>query len=332
MQCMARKGSRNSRRGNGIKKIEPSVQTMDFITPSLEGGQIGTYYIDLSQAASILNRRFYRQGLNWAVGGFKIFTSQSCTLTIRKAHDTWVTSGSWEKTMRHWLKQQNEAIAEAGAESAISGFRDYKVYLDDEHQTAGTVNTFDANLIPIGADLLPFPTGEWEPSQVVLPNVGAPGVTVEYNVTLYGGGNPQKKGAVDGYARSRAYPQSPDPESPVISAGWIGDMMDKGDDQDAVLQNATIKNDELPYDQAIYPGVGSGVPGETAGTSMVHDLASVTATTIGGITRMKGGSFPCGLIRLDVGNTSGSALQVRFLVELVPGTHRGYLAESMTEM
>lgn len=315
-----------------MRKIEPAIQTMTFSTDTIAAGATGTFYIDLSQAASILNRRFYRQGLNWAVGGFKILTSNPFTISVRKAHDTWVTSGSWEKTMRHWLKQQNEAIAEAGAESAVSGFRDYKVYLDDEHVAAGTANTFDANLVPVGGDALPFPTGEWQPSQVVIPNVGAPGVTVEYNVSLYGGGNPAKKGAVDGYARSRAYPQSPDPESPVISSGWIGDMMDKGDDQDAVLQNATAKNDELPYSQTVYPGVGSGIPGETSGTSMFHDIVNVTPTTIGGITRAKGGSFPCGLIRLDATNNGEISSNFTILVELVPGNHRGYLAESMTEM
>ena len=315
-----------------LRKWSQQFKRWIFLTPSLESGATGNFYIDLSQAASILNRRGYRQGLNWAVAGFKIITSQNCEILIRKAHDTWVTSGSWEKTMRHWLKQQNEAIAEAGAESAVSAFRDYKVYLDDEHVSAGTANTFDANLIPLGGDGLPYPVGEWEPSQVVIPNVGAPGVTAEYNVTLYGGSTPAKKGAVDGYALSRAYPQSPDPDAPAISTGWIGDMMDKGDDQDAVLQNATLKNNDLPYNQTVYPGVGSGVPGETSGTSMTHDIATVTGTTVGGITRMKGGSFPCGLIRIDVNNTSGTDLQVRLLVELVPGYHRGYLAESMTEM
>ena len=329
---MASKASRNTRRGNGMRKIEPSVQTMLFNTDVIEVGGTGTFYIDLSQAASILNRRFYRQGLNWAVAGFKILTQNPFSISIRKAHDTWVTSGSWEKTMRHWLKQQNEAIAEAGAESAVSGFRDYKVYLDDEHVTAGTANTFDANLLPLGGDGLPFPTGEWEPSQIVLPNFGAPGNTVEYNVKLYGSAASGAQGAVDGYAQSRAYPQSPDPDAPAISLGWIGDMMDKGDDQDAVLQNATLKNNDLPYNQTVYPGVGSGAPGETAGTSMIHDIVNVTTTTIGGITRAKGGSFPCGLIRLDATNQGSISANFALLVELVPGNHRGYLAESMTEM
>ena len=58
MQCMARK--RNSKK----RKLEPAVQTLAFTVPS------GTQTVDISQAASLVNRRFYRQGINWVVSGF----------------------------------------------------------------------------------------------------------------------------------------------------------------------------------------------------------------------------------------------------------------------
>ena len=50
-------------------KIEPSVLTLTFATP---GSGAARSYIDLSQVASLVNRRFYRQGINWAVAGFKL--------------------------------------------------------------------------------------------------------------------------------------------------------------------------------------------------------------------------------------------------------------------
>ena len=128
------------------KKMEPAVTTMSFATATVAPNSTQSFFIDLSQCASILNRRFYRQGLNWAVSGFKLTTQATQgAVTIRKASDTWVTSGAWEKTMRHWLKQQNEAIDDAGAESAVARYRDYKIHLDDEHVTA----TFANNLLPI---------------------------------------------------------------------------------------------------------------------------------------------------------------------------------------
>lgn len=60
-----------------------------------------------------------------------------------------------------------------------------------------------------------------------------------------------------------------------------------------------------------------------------HDYEFVTGTTIGGTTRLKGGNFPCGLIRIDA-QCDIDLIQLQ--IDLVPGNHRGYLAEPMTEM
>jgi hypothetical protein len=46
---------------------------------------------------------------------------------------------------------------------------------------------------------------------------------------------------------------------------------------------------------------------------------------------MKGGNFPCGLIKINAAN-SGSTANILIQLDLVPGDHRGYLCESMTEM
>jgi len=68
---MAKKSNRNSRRSRGMKKIEPSELTITLRTPIMNPGADEDFYCDLSQVASLVNRRFYRQGLNWAVSGFK---------------------------------------------------------------------------------------------------------------------------------------------------------------------------------------------------------------------------------------------------------------------
>ena len=53
---------------------------------------------------------------------------------------------------------------------------------------------------------------------------------------------------------------------------------------------------------------------------------------------MKGGQFPCGLMRFNVINTTedsqgdGVSIEYSIQVDLVPGSHRGYLCETMTEM
>ncbi len=88
-------------------KIQPAVQTLSFnFQPSKlpPGGQF--FYLDLSQVASIVNRRFYRQGLNWAVGGFKLSTTATTVgnVFINKLPTTWVMSNAWEKSFRAWQK------------------------------------------------------------------------------------------------------------------------------------------------------------------------------------------------------------------------------------
>ena len=301
--------------------IEPSVQTLTFITPSTTAGNTGQHTIDLSQVASLINRRFYRQGINWAVAGFKIFTAAPGAVSIHKLQNTWVTANAWQKAFSKWNKQQMDAVKEMGAESAVAKFRDFKIHMDATHVTAG----FGANLLPTDSTGAAILLGEWEASQVVIPNDGAPGVTNEYFVQMNGASTAAAKSIIGGYVFSRSYPQSPDPVSPAVETSWLNRMFDVGDENDDVLDNATDRNDELPYDQTQYPGSAGNFTG-----LQIHDQSSITATTIGGTTRLKGGNFPCGLVRIQHQPLESSNLVIQ--VDLIPGSHRGYLCEPMTEM
>ena len=303
------------------KRMDPAVQTVTLITPTTLGGQTGSHTIDLSQVASLINRRFYRQGINWAVAGFKIFTATPGSVAIHKLQNTWVTGNAWEKAFRKWNKQQMDAVEEMGAESAVAGFRDFKIHMDATHVTAG----FGANLLPTDSTGTAILAGEWQASQVVIPNDGAPGVTNEYFVQMNGASSAAAKSIIGGYAFSRSYPQSPDPVSPAIETSWLNRMFDVGDENDDVLDNATDRNDELPYNQVAYPGSSTNFDG-----LQIHDQSSITGTTIGGTTRLKGGNFPCGLIRVQHIPLESANLVIQ--IDLVPGTHRGYLCEPMKEM
>ena len=88
-------------------KIQPAVQTMVFRFDVDSGQQMN--FIDLSQCASILNRRFYRQGLNWAVSGFKVLTQQEGEISIQKLPNTWIMSNAWEKSFRAWQQMIKNA-------------------------------------------------------------------------------------------------------------------------------------------------------------------------------------------------------------------------------
>jgi len=321
---MAKKKSRTKR----MKKVQPSVLTMLFEIP------VGNSTIDLSQAASILNRRFYRQGITWAVSGFRAYKpgateAGAVGLTISKLPNTWTMSNGWEKSFRLWNKQQMEAIEEAGAESAVARFRDFKIHMDVTHVTDG----FSNNLLPQDDRVVQQPTptlvGEWQHSEIVIPNYTADAsgteiVPREFALHAVGAGyNTLSRGIVQGYADSRAYPQSPDPVSPVISSAnnWMRDMFDVGSDNSEITGNATDRNDDLPYTQVEYPGGSTQLPG----LQMV-DAAYFSAGTNSNKLYLKGDTFPCGLVRVF------SDQLITLIVDLVPGHHKGYLCQPMQDM
>ncbi len=318
-------------------KIQPSVMTLYVNTSTVAPGATGSFTVDLSQIASVVNRRFYRQGLNWAVAGFKVFGAQGAlgTVAVKKIPNTWVSSNAWEKAFRHWNRQIKETLDEGGNESARAKFSDFKIYMDQIHRADG----YAANLVPLDGQLpvaQPYVMGEWDPSHVVLPQTAADGSgtlidPTEFTLHMVGSSTGASKGLIQGYEDSRAFPQSPDPVAPAMSSAnnWLNAMFDEGSANPNILDNAENENDELPYPQQDYPGGPVQAP-----ALQIHDISGLTATTVGGNTYLKGGNFPCGLIRFDwtVDASASTSYNIAIQIDMVPGSHRGYLAEPMTEM
>ena len=343
-----------SRKGN---KIQPAVQTFTFAFTAPGGGATTTNYIDLSQVASLMNRRFYRQGINWAVAGFKFLTAGTFAgqLSVNKLPNTWVMSNAWEKSFRAWTKMNNEAMQEA--ESVRPKFLDFKIYADATHHQAG----YAANLLPISVnDHLAAGAaapGEWESAKVFVPEpyntVPAAGTDTMNTLELIATGQSYSGPSaatgfdavslIEGYAASRALPNLLDPNTPSDAEdtsgstpeNWLSAIFNEGTTQSAdVLDELTNENNLAPYPfegspgiiDTMYPGGANQLQG-----LQIHSIETVTGTTIGGISRVKGGNFPCGLISIDAFNEGDSA-GVIVQIDLVPGNHRGYLCEPMTEM
>ncbi len=363
-----------------MKKVQPSVETLTFYLgatgvatedPGTVPGH-STYYCDLSQVASLANRRFYRQGLNWAVGGFRlnstnvvvgttqpVSTAPEGAVTVQKLPNTWVMSNAWEKGFRAWMKMNKEALAEAP--SVKPKFLDFKIFMDETHFKSG----FSDNILPTVADTT-FVTstggftdatpGEWESSKLRIPaGVAAPGDTTEREIMAVGpnfgaAGNGAVVSLIDGYAASRGLPNIEDPNTPddadyatgLWPENWHSALQSEGTEQDAVvLQDLINENNVAPYPFENGPNQAGGTftdtqyPGganQMNGLQM-HTIENVTGTTVGGVTYLRGGNFPCGLIRIDVFNNNQTYQMLNMLqIDLVPGNHRGYLAEPMTEM
>jgi len=361
-------------------KIQPAVETLTFdlgnvgLATADPGAIPGhrTYYIDLSQVASLANRRFYRQGLNWAVASMKFNStvvvpsttqpapgqSPEGAIWVQKLPNTWIMSNAWEKGFRAWTRMIKEATIEAP--SVRPKFLDFKVFMDANHHDEGV----SANLLPavsgspvsIGS-FTPATRGEWDYSTYEIPvsnadptlpagnSVTRDVVAIGGNYTAVGASGNYAVSLIDGYSSSRALPDIEDPNLPddassaagSLAQNWLVALFNEGTSQDSeVLQDLETQNNIAPYPfendgtnvDTMYPGG----PNQLNGLQLVA-LENITGTTVGGITYVKGSSFPCGLIRIDVQNNN-QALELNNIlqIDLVPGSHRGYLCEPMTEM
>lgn len=323
-----------------MAKIQPAVSTILINVPASSSG-----YVDLSQCASIVNRRFYRQGLNWAVAGFRgnnAAVSGGGRISIEKLPETWVMSNAWHKIFAHWRKQQQEALDDSGQESVRAAFNDFKIYMDTAHVAAGDTGTFSANLLPVksgggsflvGSDSSTL-TAEWQPSQVVIPNAAADASgsdvdAAEFYLHMVGSGSTAtSKGIIEGYSNSRALPISPDPQlrpnTNNQEYNWLRAMFDVGNDDQEVLQNVSERNNEVPYPHEAYPGGGI-----MASVLQLHAHTDISATinAVDNSFFMPGTQVPCGLLKIK--NDTNKTLEM--FIDLVPGHHRGYLCEPMQE-
>ena len=345
---------RSNGKGRKPKKVEPAVKTLTFTTSVVNAGTEDQFYIDLSQSASLMNRRFYRQGINWAVSSIKILTpALTGAIVVQKLPETWVMSNAWMKGFAAWQRMNNEALDET--ESVRPRFLDFKIFADAQHHLDG----YGANLLPYTIAQPPggapsqtlAVAGEWEASSFRIPDTTVLGNTRDREIIAVGASYPGNGASgknavslVEGYASSRALPAVLDPNVPddmsdadgVAPENWISAVFNEGTEQiDEVLTDMRTENNIAPYPfendgvnlDTMYPGGANQL-----GALQIHETEFITATTVGGKTSISGGLFPCGLIKVGIANTGGVSSSVSIEVNLVPGHHRGYLCEPMTEM
>lgn len=306
-------------------------------------------YVDLSLACSAANRRFYRQGLRWAVAGMTLHTGSNTTgeFDVSKVPDTWIAQNAFEKSKMLWMKSQDQVLDDQP--SVAARYRDFKVFLDQE-MTAATKQpvstaaaTDDMIMLPVDRNNQIAKTGEWIYSSIQMPEDGgssAPDSVVLHFVGAdYSIGADQiSKGMIHGYGLSRSRPMDVDPNTPT-DGGWMNEVFDVADNLEEIREDVVEENNVPPYrvggpDDAdpsleYYPG------GENNQTdAALHSTAFVSGTTVGGKTNVEGGMFNCGLVRFDwildpQTDTEKDPDTAMFLaIDLVPGTHKGYMAEA----
>jgi len=301
--------------------MQPAQTVLSYEVPN------GASYIDIAEGLSQVNRRAYRQGMEYAVGKVTFaYTADpgsilNVSLTCSTAGNTWVVHNAWRKAYAHWIAQQRRARRLIG-QSAKPTWEDFKVYLDDAHR-AGTSDAV------IAGDGVPVGTGEWDYSRLIWEADDA-SIDEVYLHLIGGDVSTTDWGLILGYQNSRATVQ---PEDPDLPAEYSINMYTKlAQDQDAavdeVAQNMEDENDEPPYDQDDYPGndTNSDAP-------WPQDLAIASTSVPLGV--VPGFVAQCGLIRMYlgarnvVGGGTGTAPATLVLVHLVPGNYKGVAALPM---
>jgi len=315
--------------------VQPAPYKLNYVIPS----GTNTSYLDLARDISRLSRRFVRQGKLFAISNIRVTTAEASSqagtgVYISAMQNTWITSNAWHKSFAMWNKQQMEAMEDAGAESVIARFRDFKVFMDPTHRATGNLDPvnlgpFLPGPYPNAVVTAPSPLAadDWDYSQIVIPNDGAPGVTNEYYLHMHGGDQPASKGMALGYQESRSFPQSPDPVSPPITNGWMSEMFDVGNESTEVELNAQFHNRSLPYDQVEYPGTDVNyIFPENKAWCLNRSTTGVSTFNLGGMVA------PCGLLRIDQLYSEGSETPLIIEIELLPGGDKGYHTVNMQDM
>jgi len=303
-----------------MSKIQPAQRVLQFTVPP------GESYIDLAASLSAVNRRFYRQGMQYAVSKIefafagKPASADFVAVTAYTAGSTWVVHNAWKKAQAHWLAQQREARKLIG-QSAKPSYEDFKVYLDDTHR-AGTI------LPVVAADGAAVSAGEWDYSRFVW-EADDNSIDEPYVHLIGGNVSSTDWGLILNYQESRATIQAEDPALPAEYSTNMYALMatDENLVVDEVAQNMESDNDTPPYDHDDYPGNDTNSDRPWAQETQFASAGNPNAT-------LDGFAAQCGLILINSQGyaTNGdetSAPPIAMLVHLAPGSYKGVLAEPM---
>lgn len=267
------------------------------------GSSGGVKYIDLARELSKQNRKLHRQKQIYTVLGGYYVDSQGSRIDFNVAPHTWVTKRAINRGFAIWRKHVAKTLEHT--EGSKSGkYSDFKIRLNQTHARVGDM------LIAADASNAGIPGGEWDYSTLVSDDPDAGGTSGdEFDLHIVGqhwGSDPdwQSIGLMKSWVDSRPLPTAEGQPSNTSDSNTdpLNNLYDTSDTQDDRLNILATENDQQPYDEATFFGIGED------NSDDLHNLQRVgTAFTVGdsvALAPVPGFQAICGLIQVEVGANS----------------------------
>jgi hypothetical protein len=301
-------------------KSAPTILRLSFV-----GNGNATQYIDIAQALSIVNRKFYRQGVYYYVNSIELYNNEDAFVDIHTIPDNWVTKNAWNRGFGKF--QEVNKLTDVPRPK----YHDFKVFMTGRHHAQHESGT--SNLLPsmFGINGTPSSLGtlsdDWDYSQYTSADDNQDGVANadEFHAHMIGphdgtSSNWTSVGLITSYADSRARPESDaQPETPIaIVEDPLVNLFDMSSEEmiNDLTENLREDNVLTPYDVDYYIGEGDN--------QMQQVARLATSATTGRIAKASGFCVPMGLLCIDPQST---ATAYRVVLNIAAGTYHGVYAE-----
>lgn len=294
---------------------ELSVQPSD-LSGSIPVYHTTTMYLDIARDLSLLNRRLYRQGMEYHIKSISIMSRNTPTgsATASVVPCTWTVMNAYRRGRAAWKAANKEATKNVASD--IKGkWSDFRI-----EPLQGILGT--AYLTPEDAagNTYPAQTYDWEKAKFEHHADDANGASIHLlGDHLRAADNYASVGLVKSYFESRIRTR---PEDPIldgdISDDYITTLFDSDEVQSRRIQNIEAFGDNPPYDHD-----------NAVGELIMPDFHTVkTRSFADGNCVLGGFNAFMGIIRLDVTSDAPdvAADLMKVVVEVAPGPYKGIKA------
>lgn len=261
----------------------------------------GANYIDLAQGLSLTERRLIHQKQVFTVlGGMIVDDTTNTMVKISTAPNNFYTRNAVTRGFRAWKASRAKALEASGDSESVAKYSDFKVYLDQAN--------YGAYLAPFTAGSDELTGGEWNYSAIT-PEQGVSQALMIVGPHQAGAKYSLAKGWLETRAKVLRDPQLPDLNADGTidkDVDFLSTMFQDSTEDTQRLGTIRSENDSMPF-----PVGTLMTTQEPYSTSQPNNLQLQFISHSGGLNELNanipGFQALCGLLRIDVTNTSESA-------------------------